>query len=90
LSKGESLGDKDISGTAKSKQEKLADKADDAVAKSKELKEEEKKIAALEEINKDVSKLVELKGGAPAAESASAVPVAKVKSAASAVPATPR
>lgn len=92
LSKGEPVGDQEISGTAKSKQEKLADKADDAEAKSKELSEEQKKIAALEDINKDVSKLVELKGGtvaAPVTESASAVPVATVKAAKRAVPAAP-
>lgn len=92
LSKGESLGDKAVGG-AKGKQEKLADKADDAAAKSKQLQEEQKKLAKLEAINKDVSKLVELKGSpvaATATEPASApvaVAAVKPKSAASAVPA---
>ncbi len=63
LSKGESLGDKTIpGGGAKSKQETLTAKADDAAAKDKQLQEEKKKITKLEEINKEASKLVELKG----------------------------
>lgn len=63
LSKGESLGDKTVAGSgAKSKQEKLLANADDAAAKSKQMQEEKKKVAALESINKDASKLVELKG----------------------------
>ncbi len=63
LSKGETLGDKTIpGGGAKSKQEMLTAKADDATAKSKQLQEEKKKIAKLEGINKEASKLVELKG----------------------------
>lgn len=96
LSKGESLGDKAVAGAAaKTKQEKLADKADDAAAKSKQLQEEQKKIAKLEDINKDVSKLVELKGGPVstkgaagklAASAPAAAPVTKPL-AASAVPA---
>lgn len=99
LSKGESLGDKPVSEpTVKSKQEKLADKADDAKAKSLQLEEEKKKIAALEGINKDVSKLVELKGGAVAANGAEIKPAesapaaaaaAKKRLPASAVPETP-
>ena len=63
LSKGESLGDKTVTGKgSKSKQENLTAKADDAAAKSRQLREEQKKIAKLEEISKDASKLVELKG----------------------------
>ncbi len=63
LSKGETLGDKAIpGGGAKSKQETLTAKSDDAAAKSKQLQEEKKKISKLEEINKEASKLVELKG----------------------------
>jgi pilus assembly protein FimV len=63
LSKGESLGDKAVAGSgAKGKQEKLLANADDAAAKSKQMQEEQKKVAALESINKDASKLVELKG----------------------------
>jgi pilus assembly protein FimV len=63
LSKGESLGDKTVTGNgAKSSQESLTAKADDAAAKSKRLKVEQEKIAKLEEISKDASKLVELKG----------------------------
>ncbi|HUX91100.1 MAG TPA: FimV/HubP family polar landmark protein [Gallionellaceae bacterium] len=90
LSKGESLGDKTVvGGGAKSKQEKLADKEDDTAAKKKQLQEEQKKIAKLEGINKDVSKLVELKGGVVAAASApAAVTARKALPAASAVPAT--
>lgn len=73
LSKGESLGDKTIAGGgAKGKQEKLADNADDAAAKKKQLQEEQKKIAKLEDINKEVSKLVELKGRPAAANGADA------------------
>ncbi len=90
LSKGESLGDKAVGG-AKGKQEKLADKADDAAAKSKQLQEEQSKIAKLEAINKDVNKLVELKGSpvaANATEPASAPAAVKPLSAISAVPAT--
>lgn len=96
LSKGETLGDKAVAGGAKTKQEKLADKADDAVAKSKQLQEEKKKIAKLENINKDVSKLVELKGGPVstngaeaklAASAPAAIPAVKKPLAASAVPA---
>lgn len=91
LSKGEALGDKAVAGGgAKSKQDKLADKEDDAAAKKKQLQEEQKKIAKLEDINKDVSKLVELKGGLGAAASApAAVTARKGMPAASAVPATP-
>lgn len=58
LSKGEALGDKTVpGGAALSKQEKQAAKADDAAAKSKQTQEDQKKIAKLETINKDVSKL---------------------------------
>lgn len=91
LSKGETLGDKAVAGGgAKNKQEKLADKEDDAAAKKKQLQEEQKKIAKLEDINKDVSKLVELKGGLGAAVSApAAVTARKAMPAASAVPAAP-
>ena len=63
LSKGESLGDKAVAGSgAKGKQEKLLANADDAAAKNKQMQEEQKKISKLEDINKDASKLVELKG----------------------------
>ena len=63
LSKGESLGDKTVAGSAaKSKQEKLTAEADDAAARNKQLQEDKKSIAKLEELNKDASKLVELKG----------------------------
>lgn len=63
LSKGESLGDKTVAvGGAKSKKEQQVAKADDAAAQSKQLQVEQKRIAKLEKINKDVSKLVELKG----------------------------
>lgn len=62
LSKGEALGDKTVvGGGAKSKLEALAAKADDAAAKSKQIQEDKKKIATLESISKDASKLVELK-----------------------------
>jgi pilus assembly protein FimV len=93
LSKGETLGDKAVTGTGvKSTQEKLADKADDAAAKNKQLQEEKKKIAKLEEIQKDASKLVELKGlpSAPVEKNAAEAkaPVAKGLPAVSAVPAT--
>lgn len=80
LSKGESLGDKAVAGgAAKSKQ----DSADDAAAKAKQLQEDKKKIANLENISKDASKLVELKSQ-PAAASA---PVAATKPAVTAAPA---
>lgn len=62
LSKGESIGDKTIAGGTKGKQEKLADKADDVTAQSRQAQEEQKKIAKLEDIKKDVNKLVDLKG----------------------------
>ena len=66
LSKGESLGDKTIvGGSSKNSKESQIAKADDAAAKNKQLQEEKMKIAKLEEINKDASKLVELKGQAP-------------------------
>lgn len=75
LSKGESLGDKAVAGSgAKGKQEKLLANADDAAAKTKQMQEEQKKIAALESINKDASKLVELKG-APADADKANLPV---------------
>jgi pilus assembly protein FimV len=61
LSKGESLGDKAVTGSGATKKEKMIAKADDATAKSKQVEEEQKKLAQLENINKDVSKLVELK-----------------------------
>ena len=61
LSKGESLGDKAVTGSGATKKEKMIAKADDATAKSKQVQEEQKKLAQLESINKDVSKLVELK-----------------------------
>lgn len=61
LSKGESLGDKAVTGSGATKKEKMIAKADDATAKSKQVQEEQKKLAQLENINKDVSKLVELK-----------------------------
>ena len=62
LSKGESLGDKVVAGdAAKSKQEKAIVKADDAAAKKKQFQEEQKRIAKLESISKEASKLVELK-----------------------------
>jgi len=61
LSKGETPGDKAVTGKGASKQEKAIAKADDATAKSKQIEEEQKKLAKLETINKDVSKLVELK-----------------------------
>lgn len=94
LSKGESLGDKTVAGSgAKSKQEKLLANADDAAAKSKQMQEDQKKVAALESISKDASKLVELKG-LPAAPVDGKVPasspaaVTKGLSAVSAVAAT--
>lgn len=83
LSKGESLGDKAVAGSgAKTKEAKQAAIADDEAAKSKQLLEEQKKLAKLEAIQKDASKLVELKGAAapgaeekkPAAEPKPAVP----------------
>ena len=92
LSKGESLGDKIVAGNGtKNMQENLTAKADDAAAKSKQLQDEQKRLAKLEEINKDASKLVELKGStvAPSGEEAkSAAPDAAVKglAAVSAVP----
>ena len=96
LSKGESLGDKIVAGSGeKSKQENLTARADDAAAKSSQLQEEQKKLAKLEEINKDASKLVELKGRpvAPSgdeAKTATSAPVAAVTglAAVSAVPVT--
>lgn len=86
LSKGESLGDKAIAGGAKEKQEKLTAKADDTAAQSKQLQEEQKKLAKLEVINKDVSKLVELKAQ-PVPESEKNKTVASASVAASSVPA---
>lgn len=94
LSKGESLGDKIVSGNGtKNKQENLTAKADDAAAKSKQLQDEQKRLAKLEEINKDASKLVELKGSpvSPSGEEAkpaAPAPAAAVKglAAVSAVP----
>lgn len=63
LSKGESLGDKTVpSSGAKLKQEKITAEADDAAAKRKQLQEEKIKIAALENISNEASKLLELKG----------------------------
>ncbi len=63
LSKGETLGDKTIpGGGAKNKQEALIANADDATAKSMQLQEEKKKVAKLEAINKEASRLLELKG----------------------------
>lgn len=87
LSKGESLGDKTVAG-AKGKQEKLADKADDAAAKSKHLQEEKDRIAKLENINKNVSKLVELKGGPVIANGAGALSASAPAAAVAAKPAT--
>ena len=76
ISKGESLGDKVVTGSgAKSKQEKMAADADDAAARNKQALEEQKKIAKLENINKEASKLVELK----AAPVAPAVPAESEK-----------
>jgi pilus assembly protein FimV len=73
LSKGEALGDKNsVGGGAKSKLETLSANADDAAAKSKQMVEDKKKIAKLETISKDASKLVELKAQP-------AVPVEKPK-----------
>ena len=71
LSKGESLGDKAVTGSGATNKEKMIAKADDATAKSKQVQEEQKKLAKLEDINKDVSKLVELKAK-PAPEIAQA------------------
>jgi pilus assembly protein FimV len=96
LSKGESLGDKTVAGSGASKQEKITAKADDATAKSKQVQEEQKKLAKLENINKDVSKLVELKAqpvpeAAPSADqkpTPAPVPPKKMLATASAVPAT--
>lgn len=77
LSKGESLGDKTVAGSAaKSTQEKQIAQADDAAAKSKQLQEEQKKIAKLEELNKEASKLVELKGRPVPASDAEKKPAA--------------
>lgn len=77
LSKGESLGDKMVAGSsAKNKQEILTAEADDAAAKSKQLQEEQKRSAKLEEINKDASKLLELKSRTVAANGAENEPVA--------------
>ncbi len=95
LSKGETLGDKTVpGGGAKSKQETLTAKSDDAAAKSKQLQEEKKKIAKLEEINKEASKLVELKGAPVTSVETQPVkkeptpPAGKGLAAASSVPAT--
>jgi len=84
LSKGESLGDKAVAGSgAKNKQEMLTANADDAAAKKKQMEEEQKKIAQLETISKDASKLVELKAqpavpaAPPVAEQKTPEPVAK-------------
>jgi pilus assembly protein FimV len=95
LSKGEALGDK-VAGGAQSKQDKQAQKIDDATAHSKQVQEEQKKIAALEGLSKDVNKLVELKAQLPVSAPAAAnkvaasapVPVKRML-AASAVPVTP-
>lgn len=77
LSKGESIGDKTVvGGNAKGKNEVMADKADDAAAKSKQVQEDQKKIAKLEVISKDVSKLVELKGQVAAENTAEPKPAA--------------
>jgi len=82
LSKGETLGDKTIpGGGAKSKQEILTAKSDDAAAKSKQLQEEKKKIAKLEQINKEASKLVELKGAPEVGLKSSPVEPAPVETA---------
>jgi len=95
LSKGESVGDKMVAGSgAKNKQENLTAEADDAAAKSKQLQEEQERSAKLEEINKDASKLLELKSRTAAPngvenEPVASAPVAAVKglTAVSAVPA---
>ena len=88
LSKGESVGDKTVAGNnAKSKQEKLTVEADEAAAKSKQLQEEQQKIARLEEINKEASKLVELKGSPVAANASAPVSAGSGLAAVSAVPA---
>jgi pilus assembly protein FimV len=90
LSKGETLGDKTIiSGNAKSNQEKLKAEADDATAKSKQLQEENKKIAKLEVMSKEASKLVELKEQAtPPKEKVSEPKPTGLPAVASAVPVT--
>ena len=63
LSKGEALGDKTVvGGNAKNNKENQIAKADEAAAKRLQLLEEQKKISQLEDINKEASKLVELKG----------------------------
>lgn len=88
LSKGEAPGDKQVAAGVASKQEKRIAKADDALAREKQLQEEQKRIADLEKIRKEGSKLVELKTQAaetkpaPAttpSPAASAVPTAKPK-----------
>ena len=67
--------------SAKSKEEKQIAKADDKTAQKKQSQEEQKKIAKLESISKDVSKLVELKGQPDAKE---AIPPAAAPKAAEA------
>ena len=82
LSKGEVMDDKAAAGkSAKSKEEKQIAKADDKTAQTKRSQEEQKKIAKLESISKDVSKLVELKGQPDAKE---AIPPAAAPKAAEA------
>ena len=66
LSKGESLGEKTVTGgSAKSKvnnaQELLTANADDAAAKQKQIQEDKKRIEKLENISKETSKLLEMK-----------------------------
>lgn len=83
LSKGESLGDKVVTGGGvKSKQEKMTAEADDAAAKNKQALEEQQRIAKLESINKDASKLVELKAAqvAPAIAENKASPAPETSS----------
>lgn len=84
LSKGEAPGDKQVAAGVVSKQEKRIAKEDDALAKEKQAKEEQARIAELEKMRKEGSKLVELK--TQAAETKPA-PVATPAPAASAVPA---
>ncbi len=78
LSKGESLGDKTVaSGKGLTKQEMLTAKADDSAAKTKQVQENKAKIEKLENISKEASKLVELKGQPVPEKPASAQEAAK-------------
>ncbi len=70
LSKGETPGDKTVAG---GKQAKESAAKEEAIAKEKQAKETEQRIAAQEQINKDLKKGIELKGAAPVPSSGPAV-----------------